>query len=299
MHYAVRSRRRFLAATMAFAAALPLASALAAPFESNRITVRTEGTGPDVILIPGLNSSPRTWASTVAALPGYRYHLVQVSGFAGQATAGNKTGTVAAPVAEDIARYIKEAGIKPAVVGHSMGGIVAMMLASRHPDALSRLMVVDIFPYMGMLFAGPAATPGQVAAGAERIEAGMRAATPEERSKRAADTIAGYVDTPAMRPVGVEDSLKSDPDVTARAYHELIVTNLIPELDRIAVPVTVLYVQPKNVPIPAAQFDAAYKGAYAPVKQLTLKRVEDSAHFIMWDQPQKFQAELKGFLHQK
>jgi pimeloyl-ACP methyl ester carboxylesterase len=60
-----------------------------------------------------------------------------------------------------------------------------------------------------------------------------------------------------------------------------------------------MYVQPKSVPIPAAQFDAVYKGAYAPVKQLTLKRVEDSAHFIMWDQPQRFQAELKGFVQQK
>lgn len=296
--FALTSRRRLLATAIALAATLPLANALAAPFESRRITVRTEGAGPDVVLIPGLNSSPRTWATTVAALPGYRYHLVQVSGFAGQPSAGNKTGTVAAPVAEEIARYIKETGIKPAVVGHSMGGIIGMMLASRHPDALSRLMVVDIFPYMGMLFAGPAATPEQVAQVADRIEAGMRAATPEERVKRATDTIAGYVDTPAMRPVGVEDSLKSDPDVTARAYRELIVTNLIPELSRISVPVTVLYVQPKTVPIPAAQFDAAYKGAYAAVKQLTLKRVEDSAHFIMWDQPQRFQAELKGFLLQ-
>jgi hypothetical protein len=32
----------------------------------------------------------------VAALPGYRYHLVQVAGFAGQPAGGNKEGTVAA-----------------------------------------------------------------------------------------------------------------------------------------------------------------------------------------------------------
>jgi pimeloyl-ACP methyl ester carboxylesterase len=297
--FAINSRRGFLAAATALAALLPMAAAWAAPFASDRITVRVEGSGADVVLIPGLNSSPRTWTTTVAALPGYRYHLVQVSGFAGQPAGANKAGLVAAPVAEEIARYIKEAGIKPAVVGHSMGGIMGMMLASRHPDALTRLMVVDIFPYMGMLFAGPGATPAQVAQVADRVEAGMRAATPEERSKRAADTIAIYANNEAMRPIGIEDSLKSDPDVTARAYHELIVTNLIPELSRIAVPVTVLYVQPKSVPISSAQFDGAYQNAYAPVKQLTLKRIEDSAHFIMWDQPQRFQAELKAFLDAK
>ena len=299
MSFALQTRRNFLAAVVGVLAAVPLTNTLAAPFTSDRITVRTEGSGPDVVLIPGLNSSPRTWTTTVAALPGYRYHLVQVSGFAGQPAGANKTGLVAAPVAEEIARYIKEAGIKPAVVGHSMGGIVGMMLASRHPDALSRLMVVDIFPYMGMLFAGPGATPAQVAQVADKIEADMRAATPEQRTARATGVIAGYANNQAMRPIGVEDSLKSDPDVTARAYHELIVTNLIPELGKIAVPVTVLYVQPKTVPIPAAQFDGAYKGAYAPVKQLTLKRIEDSAHFIMWDQPGRFQAELKAFLDAK
>src|SRR5688500_15534724 len=101
------SRRGMLAAAL-FAAVLPWSSALAAPFESNRVSVRTEGSGPDVLLIPGLNSSPRAWASTVAALPGYRYHLVQVSGFAGQPVGGNKEGDVAAPVAEEIARYIRE-----------------------------------------------------------------------------------------------------------------------------------------------------------------------------------------------
>ncbi|MFC4929606.1 alpha/beta fold hydrolase [Massilia sp. GCM10023247] len=295
------TRRSLLSAALAAALAgtlsLPLASALDAPFSSDRITVRSEGTGPDVVLIPGLNSSPRAWASSVAAVPGYRYHLVQVSGFAGQPAGGNNEGLVAAPVAAEIARYIQEAKLKqPAVIGHSLGGTIGMMLASRHPDALSRLMVVDMVPYMGMLFAGPAAPPEKVAALADGVAARIRSATPEQRALATRDTIAGMVDTEAMRPVAIADSQASDVDVNARAYRELIATNLIPELAKITVPVTVLYVQPKSVPLPPAQFDAGYKAAYAPLRQLTLKRIPDSAHFIMWDQPARFQAEMKAFL---
>jgi len=294
------SRRTFTAGALALLAAFPLTSALAAPFASDRINVRTEGSGPDVILIPGLNSSPRTWASTVAALPGYRYHLVHVAGFAGQPAGANKEGAVAAPVAEEIARYIRESNLKaPAVIGHSMGGTIGMMLAARHPDALSRLMVIDMVPFLGTFFAGPGATAARVEAVGDQIAAGMRATPPEHRSKRANDTIAGMVDTEAMRPVAVKDSMESDADVAIRAYRELIVTNLIPELPKIAVPVTVLYVQPKSMPLPAEQFDGVYKAAYAPVKQLTIKRIPDSAHFIMWDQPQRFQAEAKAFLSAK
>ena len=297
MNTRMKSRRTWMASTVALLAILPLSGARAAPFESNRITVRTKGSGPDVVLIPGLNSSPRTWASTVAAVPGYRYHLVHVAGFAGQPAGGNKEGNVAAPAAQEIARYIREANLKqPAVIGHSMGGTIGMMLASRHPDSLSRLMVVDMHPFLGTFFAGPGAAPAKVEAVADGVAAGMRAATPDQRSQRANDTIAGMVNTEAMRPGAVQDSMGSDPDVSIRAYRELIVTNLIPELPKIGVPVTVLYIQPKNVPLPAEQFDAVYKSAYAPVKQLTLKRIPDSAHFIMWDQPQRFQAEVKEFL---
>ena len=300
MHGMTLTRRAFGAAAVALLAAFPLASALAAPFASDRITVRTEGSGPDVILIPGLKSSPRAWESTVAALPGYRYHLVHIGGFAGQPAGANKEGAVAAPAAEEIARYIKESNLKrPAVVGHSMGGTIGMMLASRHPEALSRLMVVDMFPFLGTFFAGPGAAPARVEAVADLVAAGMRAADPEQRSKRANETITSMVDTEAMRQVAIKDSMSSDPDVGIRAYRELIVTNLIPELPKIAVPVTVLYIQPKSVPLPAEQFDGVYKNAYAPIRQLTLKRIPDSAHFIMWDQPQRFRSEAAAFLSAK
>lgn len=163
-----------------FVSTAAVSSASASTFASDRITVRTEGSGPDVILIPGVNSSPRTWATTVTAVPGYRYHLVQVAGFAGQPAGANKEGAVLAPVADEIARYIREAGLKqPAVVGHSLGGTLVLLLATRQPDSLGRLIVVDMMPYMGAVFAPPGAGPDIVAGMADRIAAGMQNATPE------------------------------------------------------------------------------------------------------------------------
>ena len=299
MHSMIFSRRAFVALALAGMACVPLAQAAAAPFASDRITVRTEGTGPDVILIPGLNSSPRAWASTVAAVPGYRYHFVQIRGFAGvPADSKDKSGNVAAPVAEEIARYIGSSGLKkPAVIGHSMGGTIGLMLAARHPDALSRLMVVDMIPYLGAMFAAPGAKPAQIDEVGDRIAASMRGADATQREKAANDTINGMVNNVAMRPAAIKDSLDSDPEVSARAFRELVVTNLIPELNKITVPVTVLYVQPKGADGPPEQFDAVYKNVYAPVKQVTLKRIPDSAHFIMWDQPERFQSEVAGFLN--
>src|SRR5690349_3953604 len=138
--------RRLLLAFVAISG-LAAAPAGAAPFKPSRISVSVRGSGPDVILIPGLSASRGVWNGTVAAVPGYRYHLVQVAGFAGTPAAGNSSGPVAAPVADEIAAYIAANRLgRPAIVGHSMGGSIAMMIGARHPEVAGRVMVVDMLP---------------------------------------------------------------------------------------------------------------------------------------------------------
>ncbi|PIL39480.1 alpha/beta hydrolase [Massilia psychrophila] len=285
--------------TLAALAAGAFAPALAADFKSDRIKVTAEGEGSDVILIPGLNSSPRVWREMIQSVPGYRYHLVQVAGFAGQPKGGNTQGSVAAPVAEEIARYIAASGLKrPAVIGHSMGGTIGLMFAARHPELPSRLMVVDMVPFLGAVFGPPGTTSGSIKPMADSMLVQMRAPDAAARLARTTAMIDGMVDTVAMRPGALDDSLKSDPDVSARAYHELIVTDLVPELGKISVPTTVLYVVPKGMGLTDEKMDGTYKAAYAPLKGVTLKRIAASAHFIMWDQAEKFQAEVNAFLGQ-
>lgn len=297
------TRRTVLATALSLAVVgllSPLQAFSAEATVATRISVTVEGSGSDVVLIPGLNSSPRVWREMIKALPGHRYHLVQVNGFAGAAPGANVEGPVAAPVAEDIARYIETniTGKKlppPALIGHSMGGTIGLMVASRHAAVVKRLMVVDMVPFLGALFGPPGTTAASITPTADGILAGMRAAEPEARRARAVATINSMINTVALRAGAIEDSLTSTPDVSARAYHELVVTDLRPELVKISAPLAVLYVAPKGL-LTAEQADAVYQGAYAPVKGARLKRVDDSAHFIMWDQPALFQAEVKQFL---
>lgn len=84
------------------------------------------GAGPDVVLIPGLATSRDVWSGTVAAVPGYRYHLVQIAGFAGTSPLANaRPGPLLDHLAREISRYIVEQDLSsPAVIGHSMGGLL-------------------------------------------------------------------------------------------------------------------------------------------------------------------------------
>jgi pimeloyl-ACP methyl ester carboxylesterase len=296
MSLSMYSHRLFITTIFA-ASAGTLLPAFAADFTSERVSISAEGQGKDVVLIHGLGSSPRVWRELVKAVPGYRYHLVQIHGFAGHARGKNSDGAVAAPVAEEIARYIAASKLdKPAVIGHSMGGSIGIMLTGRNPGAVSKLMVVDMMPFLGAMFGGPNATPDSVKPMADALKAQMLNPDQAARQARTTATIDGMVNTVAMRAGALEDSLKSDQDVVARGFHELVVTDLRAELEKITVPATVLYVTPKGAGMTDERIDAAYKASYAPLKGVTLKRIASSAHFIMWDQSEQFQAEVKGFL---
>jgi N-formylmaleamate deformylase len=251
-------------------------------FSPKRFSVVVKGSGPDVILIPGLTASRDVWTGTVAAVPGYRYHLVQVAGFAGEPARGNASGNVVAPVAEEIAHYIRARGLKrPAIVGHSMGGTVALMVAARHPTLVGKAMVVDMLPQ-------PAGFVGSSAAGVRGL----------------ADALKGLTATPGGRRL-VESAIemfggtqptdrRSDSDVVARAMHELALTDLTAELPRIEAPLTVVYAAPDAET--AAAVTSRYAAGYRGKRDARLVRVDGSGHMVMHDDPARFRTELKRFL---
>ena len=77
-------RREFIAAAALLAAGCAAPGAMGGEaFRSDRINVVTQGSGPDVVLVHGLGSSRDVGREMIAAVPGYRYHLVQMSGFGG------------------------------------------------------------------------------------------------------------------------------------------------------------------------------------------------------------------------
>lgn len=272
-----------------------------ADFESGRFHVRIDGPeqpGGDVILIPGLSSSPEVWDGLTNELKGrYRVHRIHVQGFAGAPARDNAQGRVAASVAADLARYIRQQGLnKPVVIGHSMGGTIGLMLAARSPDLVGKLMVIDMIPFMGAMFGGPQANAQSLAPIADQVYQGMATAPREQWLAQSAASINGMINTENLRAGPIEDGATSDQQVSAASFRELIVTDLRPELARITAPTEVLYVKFNDPRMTAEITDAMYAASYANLPGVTLTRIDDSAHFIMLDQPARFTAEVNSFL---
>lgn len=276
-----------------------------AAFESGRIHVRVDGPegAPDVVLIPGLSSSPRIWQDTTDELSKtYRVHRIHVQGFAGaapkdNAQIGDTPQPFIVPVADEIDRYIREANLnKPAVIGHSLGGSLAMTIASRHPQDVSKVMVVDMLPFMGALFGPPGTTAESVKPTALSVWNTQAGSSREDYLTAANASVTGMINTEARRAGPLSDVEGSDQQVSAAAFHDLIVTDLRPELPKITVPMTVLYVKFNDARMTNEVTDMIYRASFSTRPGTTLKRIDDSAHFIMLDQPQIFAAEIDTFL---
>lgn len=298
-------RKRFLFAALAF----PLAScapdgarqgdsAATRDFVSDRISVVTRGAGPDIILIPGLASHRDVWAAVTDTLDNrYRLHQVQVSGFAGQAPGANDSGAVVAPVTEEIARYVRETGLqRPAVIGHSMGGTIGMMLAARHPGSVGRLMVVDMTPDMSVMFGPSASTPEGLRAIADQTRDTILAQPVGSGTSMLEQMFSSMTRVDSMRSALLRYLRDSHRPTVANAMREIIVTDMRPELARITVPVTVLYVFPSNLPISPSEFDAGVRQSWSTLPGVRLVKIGDSNHFIQFDQPTRFVAEVDAFM---
>lgn len=306
---AVASFTGVAAATGAFTPAAAQAPAAADPNRlyadsklvvRDRISVEVIGAGPDVIFVPGLSSSRTTWRRTADRLRSrYRLHIVQVAGFAGEPSRANATGPVVEPTAEAIDAYIVEAKLAPATyVGHSLGGTMGLYLAEHHPEHLKKVMLVDSLPFYSVVMMGPNATVEAVKPQADAMRANMAKSTAEQNAA-ALKQMATFM---AKSPEGGSEittvGARSDRVVVAGAMAEDMTLDLRPGLAAVTTPVTLVYPFDATMGMPEAMWDGLYKGQFAPLKTAKLVRVDDSRHFVMFDQPAKFDAALDAFLAQ-
>lgn len=107
------------------------------------VTYRLTGRGPAVVLIHGITSSSRTWRSVMPALA--ERHTVIAPDLLGHGHSAKPRGDYSlGAYASGVRDLLVVLGIARAtVVGHSLGGGIAMQFAYQFPERLDRLVLVD------------------------------------------------------------------------------------------------------------------------------------------------------------
>lgn len=104
------------------------------------------GQGTPLLLLHGISNSGRAWGPQIPALveAGYRVIVPDHAGHGASARVSNPFGV--ADIANDTERLLAHLGIDSLdVVGLSLGGMVALELALRHPSRIQRLVVANSF----------------------------------------------------------------------------------------------------------------------------------------------------------
>jgi len=272
------------------------------PFTSDRIVVQARGSGPDVILIPGLASTGDVWSRTANRLDDrYRVHLVSIRGFGDVPAGANADGALVAPVAAELRRYIVARGLdRPAVIGHSMGGLVALRAAAdagrdRRGGSVGRVMVVDATPFFPSLIS-PGATVGDVEPLAQIAYQALLFLGDE--ALRRQGTVLGEQLGGAAN--GVFNSVGwqgGNRQTLAQGLYEVMTTDLRNRLPDIAAPVTVVYGWSADDRSPRAHLDALFQAGYRNLpRPARFERIEGAEHMVMIDQPTRFLAAVQRFL---
>ncbi len=128
--------------------ATALAASAAQATEPTTFSVKVTGQGRPMVLIPGLASAGSVWDSTVAHYAStHECHVLQLAGFAGSPAV---PGMSLKQVEEELSAYIASRKLdRPVLVGHSLGGFVALRLAADHPQQPGSVVVVDALPALG------------------------------------------------------------------------------------------------------------------------------------------------------
>lgn len=248
--------------------------------------------GRPIILIPGLACGPWVWGNQIAALaPRYDLYVLSLPGFDGRPM--DDGAALMQGAVDSIHQIIASRKLqRPVVVGHSLGGTIAVMFAERYPHDAAQVVSVE---------GGYPQAPTQ----AERDRAVAQAVKPYvgiAQSKLGDALRENMLQYTITAPSDVERATvlagRSDPSAIVAWMKAALLLDLTPGLTAIDVPFTEIIPFDARID-PYRGFKTkgdkltAYKTWIARVPHGSVVLIPHARHFVMIDQPSAFEKALE------
>lgn len=248
---------------------------------------RVVGEGPAVAMCHGLFGQGRNWnqiAKAIAADPGRKCILLDMPNH-GRSPWTEKFDYLQA--ADQVAEDLADDG-PLSLVGHSMGGKIAMLVALRHPELVERLVVVDISP---VDYAGLSQFEGFVAGMRGLDLAGLedRRAADEALQTAVPDAVVRGFLLQNLRQTEGRWGWQMNLDALGSGLDAL---GGWPEIEGIY-DGPVLWIGGQNSPYITPVYAETMREMFPRVRQATVK---NAGHWVHSEQPEIFSALLRNFL---
>ena len=238
---------------------------------------------PAVLLLHGYSDSWRSYGPLMAALsPSYRAIAVSLRGHGDSHRP--ETGYSIDDMAGDLPAVMDRFGIaSAAVVGHSMGSMVAARLAIDHPERVRALVLIGALTTLK---------------GNAAVETELREAVAAMTDPVARDFVRAFQESTLARPVPAEflasvvaESLKLPVRVWRQALDAMLDTDLGPELQRIAAPTLILWGDEDGICERKSQTNMAKT---IPAAQLSV--LAGAGHAPHWEDPRGIATVIMSFI---
>ena len=259
----------------------------------SRLRYLVAGEGEPLVLVHGLGGAAANWlALAPLLLPGRRLIVPELPGHGGSSPL--PAAPSLSPYADRLGLLLEHEGATPAaVVGHSLGGAVALRLALRRPESVSALVLAASAGISSTTrSARYALTVTGILKPGRKIAPHRRRVAHSALLKRLVFGRWGASDPPALPPEVVEALLAGPArhTDTVSAATALVRDDVRPELERISCPVLVLWgARDNQLPVDDA-FD------YARRLQAPLRVIADCGHLLIVERPTACADAITGFL---
>ncbi|HAA12345.1 MAG TPA: alpha/beta hydrolase [Cytophagales bacterium] len=244
-----------------------------------------------MLLIPGLASHGSVWDATVARYQSeYECHVVTLPGFAGQPALEELPGEFLEGIRDELLAYLHAKKLKNVtVVGHSLGGYMALSLASTEPERFGQLIVVDGLPWLPAVQM-PGATEESIKPIAENMRNMMNQPRSETFEAQQRIMMTSMVTAEEDIETSVQWSVDSDPATVAQAMYELWTHDLRDDIAVIKAPTLVLgaWIAYKDYGATHQSVKSAYSAQFTQLEGTELYLTDKGKHFIMWDDEEFF-----------
>jgi pimeloyl-ACP methyl ester carboxylesterase len=269
-------------------ASLSSGSLFAAQFSTFdfKVAERGDSKKPSVILIPGLMSDASVYDNlSIALQANYQVHTLSVRGFA-ETPPTDEAFSLQALV-DDILLYSEYKNLEqPHIIGHSMGGLTAFILAAQHEDKIGKVISIDGLPFIGPIFTGS----NQTSVDDLQMQAQMMQSMFERMTSAqlAAQTKMGlHIQATAERDKArvLDMAQRSDAKTVGEAMYSVMTTDMRKALESSNTSILLLGASGAfTTSEQHAATELIYKEQFNAVKNAKVVMNTSSRHFMMFDQ---------------
>jgi N-formylmaleamate deformylase len=263
--------------------------------------VEKTGEGRAMILIAGLYCSGEVWQETVSHFKShYTCYQITLPGFAGQPPI--RSDSLIRSLAIELAGFIQQQKLyKPIIVGHSLGGVIALQIAVLYPGLVGDLIVVSSAPFLPALFMATDVSLDSTRKTGQMIKKTLENLTPAQVEQYQKFSLPTMMRDTAKISLVSEMAVHSDPTTQGEMMFELFSIDLRPDMKKINCPILLLGDWSSYSKYGATRESTynRYADQFSLAKDVTIKLNDSSRHFIMYDEPAWFYQQLDIFLQTK